>query len=208
MRRRSAGAPLGAGSVGHVPVHDPASVERKHQEVEQAEGRGRRGEEVDAGERTGVVGKKRPPGATGTCRGEASAGHRALGDVDAEFQQLAVDAGAPHPRCSIAIRRIRSRSSLDVDGRPEPCWRNLQRQKRRKPRRCQRTTVSGRTITSKCAKCAQTRESHAQKTLSALLSRSRWARHGVEPRVAGGGKGSPEPDPSACGPANTGTRGR
>src|SRR6266851_5666501 len=71
----------------------------------------------------------------------------------------------------LAIRRIRSRTSLDAGGRPGPC--DFQRQKRRKPRRCQRRTVSGRTMTRTWAQCAQTSESHAQKILSALLSRSR-----------------------------------
>jgi hypothetical protein len=91
---------------------------------------------------------------------------RALGEVDAEFEQLAMDARGAPSRFSVAIRRIRSRSSLDVDGRPGPFWRDLRRQKRRKPRRCQRTTVSGRTITRTSVQCAQTRESHAQKILT------------------------------------------
>jgi hypothetical protein len=81
--------------------------------------------------------------------------------------------GAPHPRFSVAIMRTRSRICLEIGGRPGPRWLDLHRQKRRKPRRCQRTTVSGRTITKTSAQCAQTDESQAQKTLSAILRRSR-----------------------------------
>jgi hypothetical protein len=31
-------------------------------------------------------------------------GHRALGDVDAEYEQVTVDAGRAHPRFSVANR--------------------------------------------------------------------------------------------------------
>jgi hypothetical protein len=67
------GGPLGAGFGSHVPMHHPASVDRKHQEdIEDAEGRGGHGEEVDAGERPSVVDEERPPSlATGSCACEA-----------------------------------------------------------------------------------------------------------------------------------------
>ena len=84
--------------------------------------------------------------------------------------------GAPQPRFSVAIRRIKLRIALDTRGRPGP--RDLQRQNRRKPRRCQPTTVSGRTMTRTSAQCAQMSESHAQKILSPRLS---WIRVGFGP---------------------------
>src|SRR6516225_206235 len=53
--------------------------------------------------------------------------------------------GAPHSGLSTLMRRIRARRSASICGRP-PRHRDFQRQYRRKPARCQRTTVSGRMI--------------------------------------------------------------
>jgi hypothetical protein len=52
------------------------------------------GEEVDADEGAGVVRKERPPGlGRGLAPVRHQPRHRALGNVDAEFEQLAMDAG-------------------------------------------------------------------------------------------------------------------
>src|SRR3954454_17938803 len=53
--------------------------------------------------------------------------------------------GAPHSGLSTLIRRISARRSASICGRP-PRERDFQRQYRRKPARCHRTRVSGRTI--------------------------------------------------------------
>src|SRR5882762_7843454 len=53
--------------------------------------------------------------------------------------------GAPHSGLSALIRRISARRSASICGRP-PRKRDFQRQYRRKPARCHRTRVSGRTI--------------------------------------------------------------
>src|SRR6266446_2433584 len=53
--------------------------------------------------------------------------------------------GAPHSGFSALIRRISARTSASIFGRP-PRERDFHRQYRRKPARCQRTRVSGRTI--------------------------------------------------------------
>ena len=55
--------------------------------------------------------------------------------------------GAPHSGFSMLICRISARSSVSICGRP-PNERDFQRQYRRKPARCQRTSVSGRMILS------------------------------------------------------------
>ena len=52
----------------------------------------------------------------------------------------------PHEILSVAIRRIKFRRSLGRRGRPSGL--DLQRQKIRNPRRCQRMSVSGLTLTS------------------------------------------------------------
>src|SRR5262249_18490820 len=51
--------------------------------------------------------------------------------------------GAPHSGFSMLICWISARSSVSICGRP-PNERDFQRQYRRKPARCQRTSVSGR----------------------------------------------------------------
>jgi len=53
--------------------------------------------------------------------------------------------GALHIGFSLLIRRIQTRSSVSICGRP-PRRCDFQRQKRRKPARCQCTSVSGWTI--------------------------------------------------------------
>jgi hypothetical protein len=50
--------------------------------------------------------------------------------------------GAPHSGFSTLIRRIKARSAALICGRP-PNGRDFRRQHRRKPARCQRTSVSG-----------------------------------------------------------------
>src|SRR5215813_6708147 len=53
--------------------------------------------------------------------------------------------GAPQSIFSTLIRRISARRPASMRGRP-PRFRDFQRQYRRKPARCQRTSVSGRMI--------------------------------------------------------------
>ena len=102
-------------------------------------------------------------------------GDGGLGDVDAEFQQLAVNA-----RCTLArgllrlIIRIRSRTSCGTLGRPGlPRW-TFHVQNKRNPFLCQATTVSALTISRADFQSAQTSRSHTQKTRSADVSFGRW----------------------------------
>ena len=112
------GGPVGGGVLGHVEVEDPAAVVSEHDEDEEdAEARGGHGEKVDRDHVADVVGEERPPGLRGlgaALRNEAGDG--ALGDVDAELEELAVDAGRP-PQ---AIRRGHfpdEGGDLGIDGR-------------------------------------------------------------------------------------------
>src|SRR6266404_1998216 len=68
--------------------------------------------------------------------------------------------GAPQPGFSVAMRRMSVRRSALIEGRP--VGRDRQRQKRRKPRRCQRMTVAGRTMASVSRQPGQDRELLAQ----------------------------------------------
>src|SRR4029077_6770738 len=56
--------------------------------------------------------------------------------------------GAPHRTLARLMRLIRFLMSDGTEGRPGPRGRDFQDQNARKPSRCQRTTVSGLTITT------------------------------------------------------------
>jgi hypothetical protein len=80
---------------GHVEMHDPPSVVSQNQEyVQDLKPDRRHGKEVDRNHGLDVVLKERPPGLR---RWLAVAydvlAHAGLTDVDAKFQQFAVDAG-------------------------------------------------------------------------------------------------------------------
>jgi hypothetical protein len=67
------------------------------------------------------------------------------GLVGSEVEKMELPGGAPHSGFSRLIRRISARISQSILGRPTT-WRGFQRQQARKPRRCQRSTVSGWTM--------------------------------------------------------------
>jgi hypothetical protein len=86
--------PDGGGVLGHVEVDDPPAVVSEHDENEEdAEASGGHRKEVNRDDVPDVVSEERPPGlrGLGTTRGH-EAGDGALGDVDAELEELAVDA--------------------------------------------------------------------------------------------------------------------
>ena len=81
--------------------------------------------------------------------------------------------GAPQPTLALAIwwmSRLTSDATLPAAG---PCERDFHRQNRRKPARCQRSTVSGLTTTSTSAKRDQTWERSNQNARSLVLRRGR-----------------------------------
>src|SRR5579864_3293827 len=67
------------------------------------------------------------------------------GLVGSEVEKMELPGGAPDSGFSRLIRRISARISQSILGRPTT-WRGFQRQQARKPRRCQRSTVSGWTM--------------------------------------------------------------
>ena len=82
--------------------------------------------------------------------------------------------GAPQPGFSVAMRRMSVRRSALIEGRP--VGRDRQRQKRRKPRRCQRMTVAGRTMASVSRQPGQSFARPTQKARSRAQSRRRGRR--------------------------------
>jgi len=79
--------------------------------------------------------------------------------------------GAPHLGFSAFIRQISSRISLATFGRPG--FRDRHRQNRRKPARCQDTTVSGLTSMSASAQPKYSRGNTVQKSRSMCSSLGR-----------------------------------
>src|SRR6185437_2721776 len=73
--------------------------------------------------------------------------HTGLADIDAKLEQLTWILGAPHNGLAMLISRISRRISNGTIGRPQRRL-DFQRQYDLKPARCQRITVSGRTIAS------------------------------------------------------------
>src|SRR6516225_7831667 len=83
--------------------------------------------------------------------------------------------GAPQVGFSRHILRIRSRTSREMTGRPGWPRRTFQVQKRRKPARCQATTVSGLTMASAERQSRQRRERQIHKRRSPEVNFRRFA---------------------------------
>src|SRR3989442_2834899 len=92
------GRPRSAGMRGNVEVEDAPAIVSEHDEDEQdAQVRGRNGEEIEGDQIRDVIGKERAPGLRGRCAAlRDEPGDGALGHVEAELQQLTMDSrGAP-----------------------------------------------------------------------------------------------------------------
>src|SRR5271157_4429872 len=79
--------------------------------------------------------------------------------------------GAPQRELASAILHTKSLTSRFVPSRPGRFRLEIQDQKRRNPRRCQPTTVSGLTTSKDFLQFGQTLESPTQKQRSSLRSR-------------------------------------
>jgi hypothetical protein len=91
------GGPAGGGVLGDVEVDDPPAIVGQHDEDEQdAQERGGHGEEIDGDQIADVVREEGPPGLRrvgAPCRHEAR--HGALGHIDTQLEELAMDARGP-----------------------------------------------------------------------------------------------------------------
>src|SRR5882724_2963186 len=104
----------------HVEMHDPPSVVSQNQEyVQDLKPKGRHGKEVDRNHGLDVVLKEGPPGLQRWLPVAYDVlAHAGLTDVDAKFEQFAMDAGRTQSGFSRHILRISARTSLGTVGRP------------------------------------------------------------------------------------------
>jgi hypothetical protein len=137
---------------------------------EHAEGHGGHGEEIHSCDDLAVILKERlprllPPRIAGSFPHPSQ--DRALGDVEAEHLQLAVDARRTQAGFSAIILKINAPSSLLVGMRPmRLCRRESQVQYSLNPALCQCSTVSGWTRTKASFHSGQMRRNRIQKSRS------------------------------------------
>jgi hypothetical protein len=105
-----------------------------------------------------------------TLSGQEST-HGSFRDLDTKLEQLSMDAGRTHSGLAAAIFMIKARISGRASGRPLHFLLEIQVQKRRKPLRCQDTTVSCLTMIKARRQCFQVLERHSQNNRSAFRSR-------------------------------------
>jgi hypothetical protein len=129
-------------------------------------------EEVDGNELTHVVVEKRLPGLRSTLYGRSRDTVRSEISIPS-FKQLPWMRGVPQSRLAAAVFLINTRTSGLASGRPLRFFLEIEVQKRRKPFRCQETTVSGFTMINARCQSFQLLESRTQKRRSALRSRGR-----------------------------------
>ena len=169
--------PVGGGVLGHVEVDNAPAMVSEHDEDEQdAQAGGGHGKETDGDQVSGMVGEERPPGLR-RCGPPPrhQPGDGALGHVDAELEELAMDARRAPEGVGVAMRVTRAWISALTGGRPPVVRPESWVQYSRKRRRCHRRTVSGVTITRDCLHPAQTLASPTQKSRSVVRSLGRVA---------------------------------
>src|SRR5712671_2464521 len=130
------------------PQELPPAMPHNQQAIERPERDCRHHEQVHRGDPISMVTKERPP----SLRGRNPAphhifGHAGLADSDASLRSSPWILGAPHNGLATLIWRISWRISTVTAGRPRRCF-DFHRQYDLNPPRCQRITVSGRTIAS------------------------------------------------------------
>ena len=139
---------------GNVEVNNPSSVVTENDEdVQNAKGHARNGEKVADGDVRNVIVQKRPPGLRRRFpSAEHVLGHGPFGDLVAQQRQFRYD-----PRCAPSrifpgyassrnMRRIRSRISRSMGGRPGLPGFDFHLQYTLNPIRCHLMTVSGCTM--------------------------------------------------------------
>ena len=171
------GRPVRGGVLGHVEVEDTPAMVSEHEEDEKhSQACAGDREEVDRDQVPDVVGEERPPGLG--RRGaplREQPGDGALGHVDAELEELAMDSRGSPERIRPAKRVTKALISALTGGRPPVDRSESLAQCSRKRRRCQRRTVSGATITRAALHPVHTLDRHTQKSRSPLRSFGRLA---------------------------------
>ena len=159
-----------------VDVQDPSTgVVDDEEAVEYAEGDRWNREEVHCGDGFPVVAQKRKP-ALGwfkiSGRTTQPAGNGSLRTSKPSIRSSPWMRGAPQVGFSVTIRKIRSRTSIEILLLPiiRPTL-EIARQYKANPALCHRTTVSGFTIMSACFQPDQNPLTRIQKSLSNVTSR-------------------------------------
>src|SRR5712691_1521860 len=152
-----AGKPVLRGILSDIEVNDPSAVKPEHdQGIEKLERRGDNDKHVDRRNVGQVILQEAPPG-----RGGALGRHGihlptvAWLTLMPSLSSSPWMRGAPHNGLALLMRRIKSRISVPILGRPGR--RDRHRQKSRKPLRCHWTTVAGLTNTIASMTCGQIR---------------------------------------------------
>ncbi len=121
--------------------HDQQAIEQPKRDF-------RHHEQVHRGKPISMVTKERPPSLRGRNPPPHHIfGHAGLADIDAKLEKLTMDPRCSHNGLAMLIWRISWRISTVTAGRPQRCF-DFRRQCDLNPARCQRITVSGRTIAS------------------------------------------------------------
>jgi hypothetical protein len=185
------GGPGRGGMLGDVEVQDATPmVGEDDQDEEDAQARRGNGEEIDGDQISDMVGEERPPGLRrwGAPLGDQP-GDGALGHVDAQLEQLAMDSGgAPEAIGGGHSRDQGARISALTGGRPAVGRPESVVQWSRKRRRCHRRTVSGATMTRTCASVPTPWTAQPRRVDRACLA-SAASRFSCTRRAAGAGRG-------------------
>ena len=138
------------GSPCRGEVFNPTAADREQDKhVQAAKPDGVDGQEVASDDRIALLAQEAAPGQLVALRRGRDAGvgehaaHQRRGNVDAELAELADGSDVPRLVFSRASRTISSRTSSAIGGRPVRRCGYVQRRAIR--RRCQRSSVSGRT---------------------------------------------------------------
>ena len=112
--------PLGIGVFSHIKVNDlPAVMPKDEEDIEDTEGGGGNGEEVAGSDVGDVIGQEGSPSLRRRLPDTNHVlGHGPFGDVVAQQQEFGEDSWAPQSGFSRDIRRISSRISAWMGGRP------------------------------------------------------------------------------------------
>jgi len=170
------GGPLGTGVFSDVEMKKTAPVVGQNEkDIQDTEGCRGHGEEVDGRRVAHVIVEERTPGLRWRLArlGRHEAGNASLADVDAEFEQFTMTLGAPQSGLALAIWPMSALVAGETSSWAGVRGRDFHLQNRRNPVRCQRTTVSGLTMTSTSAQRDQRRDRTSQKARSAMRMRGR-----------------------------------
>src|SRR5438132_11533349 len=143
---------------GNVEVEDAPAIVSEHDEDEQdAQARGRNGEEIEGDQIRDVIGKERAPGLRGRCAALRMSRETVRSATwKPSFSSSPWTLGAPQRGLAAAIRMTRAAIAGLTGGRPRVGRPESLVQCSRNRRRCHRRMVSGVTITRGCRHPAQT----------------------------------------------------